>query len=60
MVVSSGALLILAGTIGLIFSAVFGGKHSVTWANWDPVAATLFQAEFAILGSIVAFYMSKD
>jgi hypothetical protein len=60
MLVSSGALFILAGTIGLTFYASLGGKQSMTWANWGPLAATLFPAEFAILGSIVAFYMSKD
>jgi hypothetical protein len=60
MLISLGALSILAGTIGLTFAAAWGGKQPLTWANWGPIAGTLFAAEFAILGSIVAFYMSKD
>jgi hypothetical protein len=60
MLISLGALSILAGTIGLTFAAAWGGREPLTWTNWGPIAGTLFAAEFAILGSIVAFYMSKD
>jgi hypothetical protein len=37
MLVSLGALSILAGTIGLTFAAAWGGNQPLTWANWGPI-----------------------
>lgn len=54
-----GILVIFAGTI---IAAVLGaalGKPG-TWAQLSPVIDTLLAGMFAVLGSIVAFYMTRQ
>src|SRR5271156_5427990 len=53
-----GILIIFAGTIICAILAAAIGKPE-SWAQVSPVIDTLLAGQFAVLGSIVAFYMTR-